>query len=92
MTFSIDVVVVEVKADFDPFGGMYTQVNFGVKLPVPSPPQTRQFPPQPKPTAYKHILHIMIPKEKWNGQFDMWGEYHIIVKDDGNVEIKRKTI
>lgn len=92
MTFSIDAVVVEIKADFDPFGGMYTQVNFGVKLPVPAPPQSKQFPPQPRGTAYKHVLHVIIPKENWNDQFTMWSEYHIVVKDDGSLEVKRKTI
>jgi len=92
MSFSIDVVVVEVKADFAPFGSAYTQVNFAIKLPVPTPPQTRQFPPRPKPTAYKHILHVMIPKDKWNGQYDMWEEYRMVLKDDGDLEVKRKMV
>lgn len=91
MTFSIDAVVVEVKADFDMFGGAYTLVCLGYKLPVPMPPSQQQFPPKPKPTAYKHVLHLYIPKEKWTGQFNMWQDYHVIVHDDGKVEVKKKA-
>jgi len=91
VTFSVDAVVVEVKANFDMFGDAYTQVCLGYKLPIPMPPSTPQFPPKPKPTAYKHVVQLFIPKEKWNGQFNMWEEYHVVVKDDGMVEVKKKT-
>lgn len=91
LTYSIDVVVVEVKADFDPFGGEYTLVSFGYKLPIPLPPQVdKTFPSSPKPTYYKHGLHVFIPREKWTGQYNMWEEYHLIVKDNGEVELKKK--
>jgi len=91
LTYSIDVLVVEVKADFDPFGGEYTLVSLGYKLPIPLPPQVdKTFAPSPKPTYYKHGLHVFIPREKWTGQYNMWQEYHVIVKDNGEVELKKK--
>jgi len=91
LAYSIDVVVVEVKADFDPYGGEYTLVSFGYKLPIPLPPQVDKiFPPPPKPIYYKHGLHVFIPREKWTGQYNMWEEYHLIVKDNGEVELKKK--
>lgn len=91
LTYSIDVVIVEIKADFDPYGGEYTLVSFGYRLPIPLPPQyEKTFPPQPKPIFYKHGLHVFIPRDKWTGQYNMWEEYHLIVKDDGVVEVKKK--
>jgi len=91
MTYSVDVVVVEIKADFDPYGGEYTQVSLGYRLPIPSPPEVeRVYPPAPKPVFYKHALHLFIPRDRWVGQFTMWQEYHLILKDDGTVELKRK--
>jgi hypothetical protein len=93
LAYSIDVVVVEIKADFDPYGGEYTMVSFGYKLPIPLPPHVdKVFPPPPKPIYYKHGLHVFIPREKWTGQYNMWEEYHLIVKDDGVVELKKKEV
>lgn len=92
LAFSIDVTIVEIKADFDPFGSEYTQVSFAIKLAIPMPPQSQQFPPKPKPTAYKHLMHLFIPKDKWTDQFQMWKDYHLIVKDDGTTELKNKGI
>ena len=93
MTYSIDVIVTEIKADFDPWGGEYTFVSFGYKLPIPMPPTSGQpLPPKPKPVAYKHALHVIIPREKWTGQYTMWQEFHAIFKDNGEVELKKKTI
>lgn len=90
MTYSIDVVVVEIKADFDPYGGEYTLVSLGFKLPIPLPPQMdKMFPPPPKPIFYKHAMHLFVPRDKWTGQYDMWGEYHMIVKDNGETELKK---
>ena len=92
MTFSIDVVVIEVKADFDPVANMYTEISFGYRIPVPSPPQPpNTFPQQPKPLLYKHAIKIIIPRDQWCNQFNMWEEYHLIVKDDGSVELKKKA-
>lgn len=92
MTYSIDVVIVEIKADFDPYGGEYSYVSFGYKMPIPLPPQMgeKTFPPQPKPIYYKHGLHIIIPRDKWTGQYNMWEEYHLIVKDNGEIDLKKK--
>lgn len=91
MTYSIDVVVTQVTADFDPFGGEYVRVTFGYKLPVPfrPPKPTTQMPIQ-QVIAYKHVLHLIIPKEQWKAQYNLWQEFHLIVKDDGNVELKPK--
>jgi len=91
VTYSIDVVVTQVTVDFDPFGGEYVQVFFGYRLPVPfRPPRpTTQMPVQ-QPIAYKHALHLIIPKEHWKAQYNLWQEFHLIVKDDGNVELKPK--
>lgn len=91
MTFSIDLVVIEIKADFDPYGGEYTHVSLGYKLPIPRPPEIEKvYPPAPKPIAYKHALHIIIPREKWMGQYTMWQEFHAIFRDDGTIELKKK--
>ena len=90
MAFSMDVTVTEVKVDFDPWGGEYTQVSFAYRIPVPSPPAgVAVLGPAPKNVAYKHALHIFIPKDKWVGQYGMWEQYHLIIKDDGLVELKK---
>ncbi len=91
MTYSIDVTVTEIKADGDPAGNEYTQVCFAyrIALPMPPMPPTAQGVPMPKPIVYKHALHIFIPKEKWVNQFSQWENYHMIVQDDGRVELKK---
>ena len=91
MAYSVDVVVVEIKADFDAYGGEYTQVSLGYRLPVPRPPEAeRAYPPLPKPVVYKHALHIFIPRDQWTGQYTMWQEYRLTLKDDGTIELKKK--
>jgi hypothetical protein len=91
MTYSIDVTVVGIKADFDPAGNLYTQVEFGYRIlmPMPPMPQTAQGLPMPVPPTFKHALHLIIPKEKWLNQFSQWETYHLIVQDDGHVELKK---
>ncbi len=91
MTYSVDVVVIEVKADFDPWGGEYTHVSFGSRLPLPTiiPPGVSVVGPMPKQVVYKHALHIIIPRDKWFGQYNMWEPYHLIVKDEGQIELKK---
>jgi hypothetical protein len=82
--------VTEVKADFDPFGGEYTQVSFAYRIPIPTPPPgVTVAGPQPKTIAYKHALHLFIPKDKWLAQYNMWEQYHLIIKDDGGIELKK---
>lgn len=89
MVYSINVVVTDIKADFDPWGGEYTQITLGYRLPIPMPPQQRQaLPPKPIPVAYKHAVHIFIPRDSWVGQYTMWKEYHAVFRDDGTVELK----
>jgi hypothetical protein len=93
MGYSIDVVVTEIRADFDPWGGEYTHISLGYKLPIPMPPQTGPaLPPRPKPVAYKHALHVIIPREKWTGQYTMWQEFHVVFKDNGEVQLKKKGV
>jgi len=93
MTFSMDVVVSEITLDQDPSGTEYTRIAFGTKIPIPRPLEAdAQYPPVPKPIYYKHYAHIFIPREKWTGQFSMWQEFHLIVKDDGSVELKKKEV
>jgi len=90
--FSQDILVLEIKADFDMMGGEYTQVSLGFRVPVPMPPPEveRQYPPQPKPIFYKHALHVFIPRDRWEGQYTMWQEYHLITKPNGELELKKK--
>ena len=93
MTYSIDVVVTELVIDFDKYGGEYVKVAFAYRVPSPFKPPKIVNPMMPQPPVeiyYKHALHVIIPKEKWNEQFNMWKEYHLIVKDDGTVELKPK--
>ena len=87
---SINVVVTELKADFDPFGGEYVQVTLAFKLPIPfKPPRPQtQYPPVRQPVVYKHAIHVFIPRDKWTGQYTMWQEFHLIIRDDGAVELK----
>jgi hypothetical protein len=91
---SRDVIVLEIKADFDPMGGEYTQINLGFRIPIPvpmpPPEMERQLPPQPKPVYYKHALHLFIPRDRWEGQYTMWEEYHLITKSNGELELKKK--
>jgi len=88
-TYSIDVVVINLKANFDSFGGEYVQVTLGYKVPIPFKPPNlqQQFPPR-QPVFYNAAIHVIIPKDKWTGQFNMWQVFHLIVKDDGTVELK----
>lgn len=92
MVFEHDVVVTEIKADFDLYGGEYTHISLGYRVPIPMPPQPRPstLPPQPVPVMYKHALHIIIPRENWTGQYTMWQEFHVIVRDNGQVELTRR--
>jgi len=89
LTFSMDVTVTEIRSDFDPWGGEYTYVSFGYRIPVPTPPAITAVAPQPKQIAYKHGLHVIIPRDKWVGQYTMWEQFHLIIKDDGVTELKK---
>jgi hypothetical protein len=82
-------VVTEIKADFDPWGGEYTYVSFGYRLPMPTLPTAVANAPLPKQIAYKHAFHLIIPKEKWSSQYNMWDKFHLVVRDDGAVEVKK---
>lgn len=88
MAYSIDVTVVEIRAGADPAGTLNTQVSFGYRIPIPMPP-TDQGVPMPKPVVWQHALHIFIPKDKWLNQFSQWENYHLVVQDDGQIELKK---
>jgi hypothetical protein len=91
MVYQQDVVVAEIKADFDPYGGEYTHISFGYRVPIPMPPGARRtYPPQPKPVMYKHALHIIMPRERWLGQYTMWQDFILECKDNGDLELRRK--
>jgi len=91
MTYSIDVVVTEVAANFDPYGGEYVKVTFGYKLPIPfKPPRMITQIPMPQTIVYKHAMYVVVPKDRWKAQYDIWREFHLIVKDDGAVELRPK--
>ena len=91
MPYVVNAIVVEITSDFDPLGGEYVKISLGYKLPMPRPPEVeRTYPPPPKPTTYKHIAHIIIPREKWTGQYTMWQEFKLVIGDNGEVEIKRE--
>ena len=64
----------------------------GYRVPVPMPPAAAVLGPQPKQIMYKHALHLIIPKDKWVGQYNMWEQYHLIVKDDGIMELKKAEV
>jgi hypothetical protein len=89
MPYSEEVLVTEIKADFDPYGGEYTQVSFGYRIPIPRPPEMQKMVGMPVPVYYKHGLHLYIPREKWVGQYTMWQRAKINVQDDGQVEVVR---
>lgn len=90
MVFEHDVVVIEIKADFDPFGGEYTHISLGYRVPVPMPPVTQRLPPTPQPVMYKHTIHIIIPRENWTGQYTMWEPLHVVVEDTGEVRVTKR--
>jgi len=90
MPYEQDTVVVEIKADFDPYGGEYTHISLGYRMPVPMPPATQRLPPQPQPVMYKHVIHLIIPRENWVGQYTMWEQVHVVVNDNGEVKVSKK--
>jgi hypothetical protein len=80
------VTVLELKPDFDPWGGAYVQVSFGYQIPTSSPQ-----PGQPAPIAWKHAIHLFIPKERWKDQYKIFSEWHMITRDDNSIELKPKV-
>lgn len=92
MTISIDVLVLEITVDTDGVGNQYSHIAFGHVVPQPIPPHIAQLPigqrPAP-PVLYKHDLHVMVPRDKWFGQYQQWDTWHLIIHDDGNLELKK---
>jgi hypothetical protein len=87
--FTLRVKVVGMQPDSDQFTGeQYTMIILAIQSLIPSPPAQATFPPMPKQMAWKHLLHIFIPHDKWNDQYRMWQDYDMIVKDTGEIELK----
>jgi len=92
MVYDQEVIVTEIKADFDPYGGEYTQITLAYRLPIPMPPRppsAQPLPPRPQPVMYKHATHIILPRESWTGQYTMWESLRLRVEDNGEVRISR---
>lgn len=91
MVYEQDLVVTEIKADFDPFGGEYVHVSLAYRLPIPMPPapSTQTLPPRPQPVMYKHVIHVIIPRESWTGQYTMWEPLHVRIEDNGTIRVTR---
>jgi len=93
MVYNVKIVVTEIKADFDPFGGEYTQVCFGYRVPIPRPPEAdRAYPPAPRQVMYKHAVHIFVPRDQWEGQYTMWAEYDMRLNEDGTFSIQKSPV
>ena len=96
MPYTVDAVVTTIKADFDMFGGEYTYVEISWKLPLPSPQglsQLTQQPivlgAQPKNVAYKHVIHVFVPRENWVDQYKMWEKRKVTIEDDGSIRVEK---
>jgi hypothetical protein len=90
LPYEVDATVIEITSDFDMYGGEYTRVTLGYRLPVPRPPEVEKiYPPPPKPIVYKHVIHVFIPRDKWTGQYNLWQQCKVIIKDNGDIEVKR---
>jgi hypothetical protein len=92
MSYTVDVVVTEIKADFaPPTSAEFVQVSFGYRLPVPMPPQQPGQIQMGAPVLYKHAMHLFIPKQNCLSQFTMWENCTITVSDEGEVQVKKKV-
>jgi hypothetical protein len=93
LPYKVDTEVTTIRVDFDPWGGEYTYVELSWKLPLPSPQALAQQPvvlgAQPKNVAYKHVMHVYIPKENWVDQYKMWEKRKITIEDDGAISIEK---
>ncbi len=90
MPYTIEAEVVEVKADFDPFGNAYVQVTFAYKLEAPANQAVAGVPAQT--AVYKHAMHLIVPKTEWRGQYNMWERVLISVSEDGTVQVKKVKV
>lgn len=90
MPVNIRGKVVGIGSDSDPYTGQeYTMVALAIESPIQRPPPNMLsgYPPVPRPTVYKHVLHIFIPIKEWRGQYDMWTEYDIVIEDSGEMRL-----
>ena len=90
MVVTIRARVVGLGSDSDPYTGQgYTSVSLAIESPIPRPPAqlANQYPPVPRPTVYKHVMHIFIPNSQWRNRYSMWAEYDIIIEDTGEMRL-----
>lgn len=85
MVYKQNAEVVELKQDVDMMGGKSAMVTFAFRLPSPPmPPHLKNaYPPPPIPVAYKHMVHLIIPQERWMDQYKLWEEWSITINDNG---------
>jgi len=88
MSFATESQVIEIKQDLDPFGGIYAQIVFGVKIPTPQPPKGI-YPPPPRTDLWKHVLHVFIPQESWNNQYNLWDRCRIKIESNGKLSVEK---
>jgi hypothetical protein len=92
MVFQIRVIVVNQTMDTDPFTGrIFYQIALGIKVPIPveKPPPGA---PQLVQSAWKHLLHVFVPRENWVNQYTMGQEFDLTVNDEGEVTLKRRPL
>jgi hypothetical protein len=86
MPVNLRARVVALGSDSDPFTGQaYTAVTLATESPIPRALQ--QLPNAPRPTVYKHVLHIFIPNDQWNSQYNMWTPYDVLIEDSGEMRL-----
>ena len=95
MAFEIAVQVIGINPDVDQMTGeRYTHITIAKESIVdPSSIPLSQFSLPNFPnnvSGWKYILNVFIPTEKWNNQYKMWQKYTLIVKDNGELELKQQ--
>jgi hypothetical protein len=80
------VQVIAIAPDLDQATGeSYTQITLGFVSGTQSISQMN--PPLPKVPFWKYTLHIFIPTKQWRGQYTMWKNYEMILKDTGEMTL-----
>lgn len=74
-----DATVIQIAPDLDPQGKL---MSYQVALAFQMPATGNQ-------VVWKHVLHIIIPTEKWVDQFKMGQDYHVTISENGEVTTKR---
>lgn len=84
-----DVTVIQIIPDLDPSNNL---VGYNVALAYKAPMNPKAWgAPDISRTFFKHLIHVIIPKEEWHDQYKMGTDYHAIVNDVGEVSCKKLT-